>query len=382
MVAEPRHYLDHAANSPLREGARQAWLAASAQVGNPAGLHGSARAARNLLEDARELIADQLGAHPTEVVFTSGGSEADTIAVLGGIQARAGERPELLVTATEHPAVLMASTAWPHTRVIPVDGAGLVDLAWLTQALSPAVGVVSCQLVNNEVGTVQPVAELAELAHRHGAWVHTDAVQGILHPGVDFAGLGVDLASVSAHKVGGPVGIGALLARREITPRPTGWGGGQERELRSGTQLVALAAGFAAALAEAGAQRDHELVAVQRASASLRSMIAAIPGSQLNGPDPATGAQSPAIVNATFDSVLADDVLLILDRAGIDASVGSACRAGVHQPSEVILAMGGTTDQALATLRFSLGHSTTDEDLAALGRVLPEAVSQARRVRH
>lgn len=385
MAAEPslrRHYLDHAANSPMRESARTAWLEASQQVGNPAGLHGSARAARALLEDARELIADLLGAHPTELVFTSGGSEADTIAVLGGMRARAERRPELVVSAIEHPAVLDAVTGWDRVQLAPVTGEGLVDPDATSALLSQRTGLLSVQSVNNEVGSVQPIGALAEAAHAVGAWFHTDAVQGLIWPGLDFAASGADLASASAHKIGGPVGIGVLLARRETSPAPTGWGGRQERDLRSGTQLSALAASFAAALDEALADRDAQLARWRAQSTALRAAVALIADSTVNGPDPASGLSSPAIVNATFAGVLADDVLLILDRAGIDASVGSACRAGVHQPSEVILAMGRSRDDAMATLRFSLGHSTTDADVAALAAVLPDAVQRARSVRH
>lgn len=376
----PRHYFDHAAHSPLRSGARQAWLEAAELVGNPAGLHGSARRSRAALEDARESIAADLGAHPTEVIFTSGGSEADSMAVLGGVRARAGEgRGRLVISAVEHPAVAGAVDLWPDTVVVGVDAHARVDREELATHLTSAtwsaqVGLVSVQTVNNEVGTVQPVDEVAELAHRAGAWFHTDAVQAHLHPGVDFSTSRADLMSLSAHKMGGPVGIGVLLARRTISPTPTTLGGQQERDLRSGTQPTALAAAFAAALRDEAANREHEVSRITALRDQLVRGLAGVQGVRLNGGD----LVNPAIVHVTVDGIRADDVLLLLDRAGIDASVGSACRAGVHQPSEVVFAMTGSRSDALSSLRFSMGWTTTAADVGALLAELPGAIATAR----
>lgn len=387
MAAEPnpqpsatRHYFDHAAHSPLRPVARDAWLAAGEVTGNPSGLHGSARRSRSLLEDARESIAESLGAHPTEVIFTSGGSEADSMAVLGGVRARAGEgRGRLVISAVEHPAVAGAVDLWPETVVVGVDQKARLDLDELATHLGPEAGsasvcLVSVQTVNNEVGTVQPVDEVAELAHRAGAWFHTDAVQALLYPGVDFSASQADLMSVSAHKIGGPVGIGVLLARRTVRPTPTTLGGRQERDLRSGTQPTALAAAFAAALREAVENREGEVARISALRADLVAGMSEVQGVRLNGGDQV----NPAIVHVTVEGIRADDVLLLLDRAGIDASVGSACRAGVHQPSEVVLAMTGATQDALSSLRFSMGWTTTGADVAALLAELPRAIATAR----
>ncbi|CAI9410278.1 cysteine desulfurase family protein [Aestuariimicrobium sp. T2.26MG-19.2B] len=381
MAAEAtRHYFDHAAHSPLRPAARQAWLQAADLVGNPAALHASARRSRAALEDARESIAADLGAHPTEVVLTSGGSEADTLAVWGGVRGRASSGRDLVViSAVEHPAVGELARQWPGTLIAGVDPTGSVMMDELARLVGPSTAVVSVQTVNNEVGVVQPVAEAAEIAHAAGAWFHTDAVQALVSPGLDFSASAADLVSVSAHKLGGPVGVGALLVRREVAPAVTGLGGRQERDLRSGTQSAALAAAFAAALHESVASREAERVRMARLRAELLAGLAAAgqgEGVRVNGGE----VVNPAIVHLTAPGVRADDVLLLLDRVGIDASVGSACRAGVHQPSEVVLAMTGSTQDALSSLRFSMGWSTTDDDVAALVRELPRALARARGV--
>lgn len=364
-------YLDHAATSPLRPEALAAWTEAAGIVGNPSSLHRPGQRARAVLEEAREELADAVGAHPTEVVFTSGGSEADTIAVLGGWEARRAERPRCLVSAVEHPAVLGAVAR--GAEAIPVGADGVLDLSAAGRLLDDAVGLASVMAVNNETGIVQPVDEVVRLAARAGTWVHSDAVQALGHLPVDFSASGLDMMSLSAHKIGGPVGVGALLVRREVAPLPVGLGGRQEREVRSGTVPVALAASFARAASLAAA----ELTAEAPRLAALRDRIAAIAagvGGRLNsGPDGA-----PHIVNVTFDGVRADDLLFLLDQRGVHASVGSACRAGVHQPSEVLLAMGRTADEATQSVRFSLGRTSADGDVDLLAAALPEALARAR----
>ena len=230
--------------------------------------------------------------------------------------------------------------------------------------------------VNNETGAVQPVTEVARIAHEAGTWAHTDAVQAFGHLSVDFAASEVDLLSVSAHKLGGPVGIGALVVRRGIRLTSTGFGGGQEARLRSGSVPVALAVGFAAAARRAIERRETEAARL----AALRDRLIATAVRLVGDTRSNTIApSSPAIVNLTFAGVRADDVLLLLDAAGIDASTGSACTAGVHQPSEVLLAMGASQDAAAASLRFSFGPQTTDADVDRLLAVLPDAVERARR---
>ncbi len=374
-VDDQRLYLDHAASAPLRAEAAEAMTAAMAVAGNPASLHASGRRARALLEDAREDLADALGAHPSEVVLTSGGSESDAIAVLGGWRARHGERPRVVVGATEHPAVIGSLDTLPGGVVAGVDGDGRLDVDALRALLGDEVGVVSVQAVNNETGTVQPIAAVAEAAHRHGAWFHTDAVQAPGHLRFHFADSAADMASVSAHKVGGPVGVGALLVRRDVRLPPYGLGGRQEGGVRSGTQAVMLAAGFAAALRVAVDAQGGESTRLAGLRGRLvDGILARIGAVRVNGGDEV----SPAIANLTFAGTRADDVLLLLDREGIDASTGSACRAGVHQPSEVLLAMGRSPAEAGASIRFSFGHTTGPDDVERLLGVLPRVVESAR----
>lgn len=364
-----RSYLDHAATSALHPVALAAMTRALAQLGNPGSLHGSGRAAKRCLEDAREELAAALGVAAGDVLFTSGGTEADSLAVLGAARARPG-RPRALLGATEHPAVADA-VRFGRADVVGVDADGVVRLDELAARLASDVGVVSLQWVNNETGTIQPVARAAELARAAGAWMHSDAVQAFGHVVVDAGS--VDLLSVSAHKLGGPVGIGALVARRETRPAALGPGGGQEGGIRSGTPSVALAAGFAAAATLALASLGEEAARLAALRERLVAAVKTIPSTLVNGAD-----GSPAICNVTFDGCRADDLLLLLDAAGIDCSVGSACRAGVHEPSTVLLAMGRSNEQASSSLRFSFGWSTTDADLDRLLNVLPDAVDRAR----
>lgn len=342
-------------------------------VGNPAALHASGRRARAVLEDAREELAVALGAHPSEVILTSGGSEADSIALWTG--SRRPARRGVLIGATEHAAVAQARTRFDGVEVLGCDRDGLLDPDELARRTSTSTAMVSVMTVNNETGTVQDLAPVVETARRNGAWVHTDAVQAVGTLDFDFAGSGVDLASVSAHKLGGPVGVGALLARRDVDLTAFGLGGGQERGVRSGTQPVMLAASFAAAATDTVAHRSAERARLaglrRRLVEQLRTTIT---GCFINGAD----QTSPAIVNVTFDQTRADDVLMLLDRAGVDCSTGSACHAGVHQPSDVLLAMGRTAEQASASVRFSMGRSTTAAEIDRLCELLPDVVSRAR----
>jgi cysteine desulfurase len=367
-----RTYLDHAASSPAVDEAVAAMSDALARAGNPSSLHASGRAARRLLEDARESLAADLGAHPTEVVLTSGGTEANNLALLGS---RTPERPELAVSAIEHPSVAAVRGRPGPVVVLPVTASGHLDLDAAGALVGSRTALVSVMWVNNETGAVQPVPRVAGLAHRVGALAHSDAVQAFGHLGVDFAASGLDLLSVSAHKLGGPVGIGALLVRRGTRLSASGFGGGQEAGLRSGTVPVALAAGFAAAGRAASARREGEAVRL----AGLRDRLVAGAVATVHDTGVNTIAPcSPAIVNLTFAGVRADDVLLLLDAAGFDASTGSACTAGVHQPSEVLIAMGRSVEDAGASLRFSFGRDTTPEVIDALLAVLPGAVARAR----
>lgn len=373
-----RHYLDHAASSPLRDEAREAMLVAWELTGNPSSLHGSGRRARSLLEDAREQLADAVDAHPAEVVFTSGGTEADHL-VISGAAAWGAEhgRPRVAASAVEHPAVAHAVQALGGAGVrLPVDADGIVHSEGLTQ-LPPDVGWASVMWVNNETGAIQPIDGFVEACRRAGVRAHSDAVQALGHVRCSFTASRLDALSLSAHKLGGPVGVGALVVRRDAPLAVVSHGGGQERRLRSGTVPVALAAGFAAAAAASVA----ELAAQAPRWAGLRQRLVdgltAVEGVRVNG-----GAHtSPAICHVTVDGTRADDVLLLLDAAGIDCSTGSACTAGVHQPSEVVLAMGMGEEAATASVRFSLGHTTTAADVDALLAAWPDVVARARGAR-
>ncbi|MFV0428090.1 MAG: cysteine desulfurase family protein [Arachnia sp.] len=369
-------YFDHAATSPMRQAALEAFVRHSGVIGNPSALHVAGQRARRVLEESREQLAEAVSADPVEVVFCSGGSEADSIAVVGGRNARRAEgRHRVLVSAVEHPAV--AGVRDHGGEVIQVTGDGLVELGGVAQAIDTAVAVVSVMAVNNETGIIQPLSEIRDAAHRHGAWFHTDAVQALGHIRLSFRDSGADLMSISAHKVGGPVGIGALLVRRATTPSSIGLGGGQERHIRSGTGMVALAAAFAAAASQAVNDLAAELARLECLRAEIEAIVKAC-GGRING---AGAKRAPHIVNATFDAVRADDVLFGLDARGVYASVGSACRAGVHQPSQVLLAMGRSTAEASASLRFSLGHTSSPADVEALAAALPASVRAARAAR-
>ncbi|MDO5684204.1 MAG: cysteine desulfurase family protein [Propionibacteriaceae bacterium] len=352
-------------------------------AGNASSLHAAGRAARAVLEDAREKIADDLGAHPTEVVFTSGGTEADNLAIQGAWRARprgrVGQRNRMVCSAIEHPAVTETMLALGRDGAdivqVPVDREGLLDLDALAEALTVPTQLTSVMWVNNETGTTQPIAEVVEQARAAGSWVHSDAVQALGHVPIRFESTGLDLLSVSAHKVGGPIGIGALLVRRELPLRAYAFGGGQERDLRSGTAAPALAAGFAAAVHRAVQIREAETQRLTRLSERVRYAVG-LYGGIVNG-----RVGSPSILNVSFPGARADDLLLLLDAEGFDCSTGSACTAGVHQPSPVLLAMGRTEDEARESLRLSFGWNTTAVDLTRLVAVLPRVIERARAVR-
>ncbi|SDB85405.1 cysteine desulfurase [Raineyella antarctica] len=366
--------------------------ARSGLVGNASSLHASGRAARRVLEEAREEVAAALGAHPTELVFTSGGTEGDNLAVHGSWIARRaagpGEphgRPRVLLSSIEHHALHDLVPALVRDGAVvdrlPVRPDGIADPAVLAGALAGAAGretaVASLMWVNNETGAVQPVQALAEACRSAGAWSHSDAVQAVGHVPFDFAASGLDLATVTAHKVGGPVGIGALLVRRGVSPAPIVFGGGQERGIRSGTLAPVLAVGFAAAVVEAVARLEEHAARWRRLRTRLLDGLAGLPDVRPHLPETA----SPSLVNVAFLGCEADDLLLLLDAAGVDASVGSACTAGVSRTSHVLLAAGLAEDEARSTLRFSFGAETGEADVDTLLRVLPEALERARRAR-
>jgi cysteine desulfurase len=379
-------YLDHAASTPMLPEAIAAVTAAMASTGNPSSLHAAGRRARRLVEESRETLAQAVGARPSEVVLTGGGTESDNLAVKGMFFARRAadrRRTRILASAVEHHAVLDA-VEWlvghegAQVTWLPVDHVGRVHPAVLADALDDDVALVSVMWVNNEVGTVQPVAALAELAHEYGVPLHTDAVQAVGQLPLDFGASGADAMTVTGHKFGGPLGAGALLLGRDVACTPLLHGGGQERDVRSGTVDVPGVAGLAAAAVVAverqpeTAQRVGELR--DRLVAGVR---AAVPDAVLNG-DPGAG-RLPGNAHFSFPGCEGDSLLLLLDARGVEVSTGSACSAGVARPSHVLLAMGADEERARGSLRFSLGHTSTDADVDALLDALPGVVERARR---
>jgi len=381
-------YLDHAATTPLTGAALTAMTRELARTGNPSSLHGSGRRARRSVEDARETIAASVGAHPSEVIFTSGGTESDNLAVKGLYWSRVAEEPSrrrILCSAVEHHAVLDtvewlerhegAAVTW-----LPVDSDGVVDLAVLETELSRdpgSVALVTVMWANNEVGTIQPIRRIVDLAHKAGVPVHSDAVQAFGSLPVNFKESGLDAMSISGHKIGGPVGVGALLLGRSVKLTPVQHGGGQERDVRSGTLDTASIAAFAAAAEAVAKARAGEAERI----ASLRDRLVdgvreRVPEAILRGA-PGEG-RLPGNAHFTFPGCEGDSLLFLLDLAGIESSTGSACTAGVPRPSHVLLAMGLDEETARGAQRFSLGHTSTEADVDALLAALPEAYARAR----
>jgi cysteine desulfurase len=383
-------YLDHAATTPMLPAALTAMTEELAQLGNPSSLHGAGRRARRVVEESRELIAEAYGARPSEVVFTSGGTEADNLAVKGLYWARRAADPRrrrVLATATEHHAVLdcvrwLAEHEDAAANWLAVQPSAVVSPAILADAIEqdPAsVAVISIMWANNEVGTVQPIAELAGLAAEHQIPFHSDAVQAAGQLPVSLAASGATALTITAHKIGGPVGIGALLLARGAQPVPVLHGGGQERDVRSGTLDVPAIRAFAVAVQAATERKADEA----KRLAALRDdlivqVLAAVPDAVLNGSPPGPG-RLPGNAHFSFPGCEGDALLMLLDARGIACSTGSACTAGVAQPSHVLLAMGADEARARGSLRFSLGHSSQQADVDALGAVIGEVVDRARR---
>lgn len=381
-------YLDHAATTPMFPVAIEAMTAAMAMPGNASSVHGSGRTARRLLEEARESIAANLGARPSEVIFTSGGTESDNLAVKGIFWARRDADPRrvrIIASAVEHHAVIDA-VEWLEqhegARVswLPVDVDGLVSPDTLRAELAAhadEVALVTVMWANNEVGAIQPITELAQVAREFDVPMHSDAVQAAAQLPIDFASSGLSAAGLTGHKVGGPHGIGVLLLGRQVPCVPLLHGGGHERDLRSGTSDTPAAVGLAAALDHAVAElptRSAELSALR--DQLIAGVTEVVPDAVLNGPTGA--ARLPGNAHFTFAGCEGDSLLMLLDAAGIECSTGSACNAGVAAPSHVLIAMGVAQWAARGSLRFSLGHTSTRADVDALLNVLPQVIERAR----
>jgi cysteine desulfurase len=439
-------YLDHAATTPLHPDAIAAMNAQYVLVGNANSLHGPGRAARRVVEESREAVAAAFGARPSHVVFTGGGTEADNLAVKGLYWERRAEDPRrvrVVAAKIEHHAVLdavhwLADHEGAEVSWLPVEPDGSVRPETLDKALAAdpeSVALVTLMWANNEVGTVLPIAELVEVAHRHGVPIHSDAIQAAGHLPVDFAASGLDAMTITAHKLGGPIGVGALLLGRETRLTALQHGGGQERDVRSGTLDTPAIAGFAAAASAARAAQPAEYTRLTALRDRLiEGVLAAVPDAILSGPPLACagsggagfsgagfdgagfdgarlgGAEPggagfhgaglgaagfdgagldgagldeppdrlPGIAHFCFPGCEGDSLLLLLDARGISCSTGSACSAGIAQPSHVLLAMGASEELARGSLRFSLGRTSTDADVDAVLEALPAVVTRAR----
>jgi cysteine desulfurase len=380
-------YLDHAATTPMHPTAIEAMAGALATVGNASSLHTTGRAARRRMEEAREELARLLGARPSEIIFTAGGTESDNLAIKGIYWARrdaAPQRRRIVTTPVEHHAVLDA-VEWlvehegAEVTWLPVGADGMVTAAALREALSDHddVALVTVMWANNEVGTILPIAELAAVAAEFDIPMHSDAIQAVGQIPVDFTASGLSAMSIAAHKFGGPTGVGALLLRRDTACVPLLHGGGQERDVRSGTPDVAgvVAMATAARVAVEGLDAQRARISALR-DKLIDGVLAAIDDVDLNG---CTGADRlPGNTHFTFRGCEGDALLMLLDAKGIECSTGSACTAGVAQPSHVLIAMGADPASARGSLRLSLGHTSTDADVEAALEVLPTAVERAR----
>ncbi|SDS57307.1 cysteine desulfurase family protein [Microterricola viridarii] len=392
-------YLDHAATTPMLPLAIDAYAHAMALVGNPASIHSIGQNAKRVLEEAREQVAATLGCESIEVVFTGGGTEAVNLAIKGLFWARPGTR--ILVAAGEHHATIdtvewLAAREGATIQWLPLDEAGRLSLPDLEAALAEDpedIALVSVLWANNEVGTVQPITEISALAARAGVPLHVDAIAAYGQLPIDVsavradsgagAGTGLVALSVSAHKIGGPVGIGALVLSRSATIEALIHGGGQQRQVRSGTQDAAAAVSFAAAASAVHAALPAESVRL----AALRDRLVAgaltaVPQAVLNGAGGDATVRLPGNAHFSFPGCEGDSLLFLLDMAGVAVSTGSACQAGIPEPSHVLIAMGRSVEEARGALRVTLGHTSTDADVDAFLAALPAAYAQAATAGH
>lgn len=389
-----RVYLDHAATTDVLPAAIDAMVEQMRAGGNPSSLHALGRDARATVEYARERIARAIGADPAEVIFTSGGTEADNLAVKGIYWKRREEDPQrtrILVSSIEHHAVedtceWLEKAEGAHVEWIPVDERGRVNPQTVRELIEKNpddVALVTVMWANNEVGTVQPIPEIAAIAAEYGIPMHSDAVQAFGAVPIDFHASGTTTLAISGHKIGGPMGIGALVATRAVQMTPVLHGGGQERSVRSGTIDAPAIAGFAEAAVHAVEHLPEESARIAALRNELVAAVSAlIPQAHLSGEDPLTEEHPgqkrlPGNAHFTFENAEGDTLLFLLDMQGISSSTGSACNAGVTRPSHVLIAMGMDEDTARSAQRFTLGHSSTGADIARLIAALPTAYTQA-----
>jgi cysteine desulfurase len=372
-------YLDHAATTPMVDVAMNAMVTQLAELGNPSSLHSHGRATRKTLEDAREVIAKEVDCLPTEIIFTASGTEANNIALKGLYWAgRAAGKKLVVISAIEHHAILdpahwLLTHEGAEVIQVPVTPDGVIDLVFLKELIDnrgQEIAVISIMHANNETGVIQPIAEVVRIAGQIP--VHTDAVQSFKKTPLSFSTLGVIALTLSAHKIGGPLGIGALILRRTVEIPSLLHGGGQEREIRSGTLNAPSIIGFAAAAASEHYPVDEITDLRDRFIAGVREVL---PDAIVNG---AGADRLPGIVNVTFPRTQSDTLLLLMDEAGVSCSTGSACSAGVHEASHVLLAMGHTEVTAQSSLRFSFGATSTTADCDFVLSVLPDVITRGR----
>lgn len=380
-------YLDHAATSPIRPAVLLAYTEALQQVGNPSSVHKFGQNSRNDLEGAREDLALAVGANRSEVIFTSGGTEADNLAVKGLYwqrNAASKERRVILTAASEHHAALdpieWLETEGAEIQFVPVDNHGRLDMDWLSDYLDRENGRValgSFMWVNNETGVIFDIPEIVRVFAEYGIPVHSDAVAALGHLPLNFDQSGLATMAISAHKIGGPVGVGALLVGRAVKLTSLLHGGGQERGMRSGTMNAAGAVAFAAAIREVASTFNAEEARFAELSHRLITGIRNIAPDAIFSRGDAAGLAST--VHFTFPGCSADSMIFLLDAAGISVSAGSACTAGVNRPSHVLIAMGRTEDEATGALRISLGYTTTESDIDAFLAAFPEVYQSAEK---
>ena len=372
-------YVDHAATTPMVETCLSAMTAQMLQLGNPSSLHTNGRATRKTLEDARESLAKEIGALPGEIIFTASGTEANNIALKGIFwSARKNGRNVVIISAIEHHAVLdpahwLAEHEGAEVIQVPVDSEGLIDLDFLQEILNTRrdeIAVISIMHSNNETGVIQPISEVVKLAG--DIPVHSDAVQSFKKTPLSFSELGLLALTLSAHKVGGPLGIGALILRRTVEIPALLHGGGQEREIRSGTLNAPGIVGFAAA----ASSNHYDALRVEELRDSfIAGVRKVIPDATVNG---VNAKRLPGIVNITFPGTQSDSLLLLMDGQGVSCSTGSACSAGVHEASHVLIAMGHNVQTAQSSLRFSFGATSTQADVDYVVSVLPDVIARGR----
>jgi len=377
-----RVYFDYNATTPLSPEAADAVARATRDLfGNASSVHYWGQQAKSVLDDARSATAELLRADPSEIVFTSGGTEADNLAIRGAAEAiEATGRRQLVVSAIEHEAVLntakaLARRGWTVTT-LPVDQTGVISPDQLKAVISDQTALVSVMHANNEIGTIQRIAELAAIAHERGALLHTDAVQSVGKIPVDVKALGVDLLALSAHKFNGPKGAGALFVKRGTRMLPTMTGGKHERNRRAGTENVPALVGLGVAARQSIAKMDSEAARVSSLRDSLEEgILRGVAGTAVNG---SRTARVPNTTNISFDRVEAESLLIALDLEGIAVSTGSACSSGTLEPSHVLRAMGYPAHRTQNSLRFSLGLFSTQEEVDRAVAVLPGLVEKLR----